>query len=356
MEKEKKVAKTTTKKPIKKVSATEKVDAKVKEDKKEETQEVKFPMPKRPFGKEAKKKKFEDETTEIGIGETTEVALLKMSNLKKRSSKDKHIVRGIVHHTAPVLNVKNITKKFGSFTAVDKISFKVMKGERIGLIGANGAGKTTISEIIVGITKPTSGEIEFGFDFVDSPKEGIGMQFQQSTYPSGLTVKDIVSFARNLRKLEMTNEELKKLLSVFQMDEFFNRKVRSLSGGQRQKLNILLSIIHNPRLVILDELSTGLDISAREEIIQFTDKLLTKKEISAILISHHMSEIRALCSKVVVLDRGQVVDIKTIANIEKEHGSLENYSKKIIAESNKKQLQEAKMNNDGSKHRRKGVE
>ena len=244
------------------------------------------------------------------------------------------IIKGSTDESAPVLQVKNITKKFGSFEALKGVSFEVARGERIGLIGGNGAGKTTVSEIIAGINKPTSGSVIYGFEFDETPKEGIGMQFQQSTYPSGLTVKDIISFARNLRKLDMTNKELIGLLRVFQMEDFYGRKVRSLSGGQRQKLNILLSIIHNPKLVILDELSTGLDISAREEIIDFTDDLLTANNMSAILISHHMAEIKALCTKVVVLDNGEVRDIRLVSDIEKEHGSLGAYSKKLISESN----------------------
>lgn len=235
-----------------------------------------------------------------------------------------------------ILRLNNITKKFGHFVAVDNVSFELKKGERIGLIGGNGAGKTTISEIIAGINKPTHGFIEYGFEFKESPKERIGMQFQQSDYPSGLTVKDVITFARNLRKLKtLSNDDLKELLEIFQMEDFYKRKVRSLSGGQRQKLNILLSIIHNPEIVILDELSTGLDIAAREDIIEFTDKLLKKRKMSSILISHHMSEIRALCEKVIVLDRGRVQKIATIKEIEKEYGSLDDYMKFIIKEQNK---------------------
>ena len=244
------------------------------------------------------------------------------------------IIRGSIEKSAPLLKIENVTKHFGSFKALDGVSFEIARGERIGLIGGNGAGKTTLTEIIAGINKPSDGTITYGFNFEDTPKENIGMQFQQSTYPSGLTVKDIIRFAINLRKLTMSPAELYKMLQVFQMEDFYSRKVRSLSGGQRQKLNILLSILHNPRLVILDELSTGLDISAREEIISFADKLLKDMGMSAIVISHHMGEISALCTRVVVLDRGKVVGIKLISEIIKSHGSLETYAKQIIRKSN----------------------
>ena len=258
----------------------------------------------------------------------------KKSNKLKRLENTRTIIKKASKNSPNVVEIKNIRKVFGTFEALKGVSFAVKKGERVGLIGGNGAGKTTVTEIIAGINKATSGQILYGFDYKESPKEGIGMQFQQSTYPSGLTVQDIIGFAINLRKLSTTKRELAELLEVFQMTAFYKRKVRSLSGGQRQKLNILLSILHNPQLVILDELSTGLDISAREEIIQFTDEFLAKRHMSAILISHHMAEISALCSKVIILDNGAVADIKSIKEIETKHGGLEKYTRKLIEVSN----------------------
>ena len=234
-----------------------------------------------------------------------------------------------------ILELNNVTKKFGSVIAVNDISFSLKKGDRIGIIGANGAGKTTLTEIIAGIDKPTSGEIKYNYKYKNSSQEGIGMQFQQSDYPSGLTVKDIVLFARNLRKLSISKEEIQDILKIFQMNEFYNRKVKNLSGGQKQKLNILLSIIHSPNIVILDELSTGLDISARQEIINFTDQLLAKRNMTAILVSHHISEIKALCEKVIIMDHGSIMEISYIKDIEKKHGSLETYARNLINQNNK---------------------
>lgn len=229
-----------------------------------------------------------------------------------------------------ILKLNNITKKFGNISAVKNISFEINAGERIGLIGANGSGKTTISEVIAGITQPTSGQINYRFKYKHKPQEAIGMQFQDSTYPSGLTVKDIIKFARNLHKMKISNGELKEVIEYFKMDEFFNRKARSLSGGQRQKLNILLSVLHKPKLVILDELSTGLDVASREDIIKFTKLLLNRNKSSAIIVSHNMDEIKALCDKVVVLDGGKIKQIAQIKDIEEEYGTLEDYMKLII--------------------------
>ena len=279
---------------------------------------------------------------------TKKVVVKKQKKASSGKKQQEAIQKGKIGKNHPLLDVQNITMKFGHITALKDVSFKIMPGERIGLIGGNGAGKTTVTEIIAGINKPTSGTLTYGFDFNVTPKEGIGMQFQQSTYPSGLTVKDIIKFAINLRKLTIAPSELLNLLRIFQMEEFYTWKVRSLSGGQRQKLNILLSILHNPRLVILDELSTGLDISAREEIINFTDKLLSDRKMSAIVISHHMGEIESLCSKVVVLDRGTVVEVMEIKDIVKKYGSLNNFSRTLISKSNDATRADASKNNNNT--------
>ena len=231
-----------------------------------------------------------------------------------------------------VVKLTNVTKKFGDFTAVNNVSFEIKKGEIVGLIGANGAGKTTISEMILGLHKPTHGEIQYGFKYNKVPQEKMGMQFQDASYPSGLSIKDIIKFAQKVHGLKMSTKELKNLLAVFQISDFFNKKPRSLSGGQRQKLNIFLSILHKPELIVLDELSTGLDISAREEIISFTKKLIKSNGMSAIVISHHMGEIEELCDRLIVLDKGTVKVETTISELQKT-SSLSDYMRKLIKDS-----------------------
>uniref|UniRef100_A0A2C9LUA4 ABC transporter domain-containing protein n=1 Tax=Biomphalaria glabrata TaxID=6526 RepID=A0A2C9LUA4_BIOGL len=216
----------------------------------------------------------------------------------------------------------------------------------IGLIGANGAGKTTISEMIVGLNKPTSGKIEYGFKYHKVPQEKIGMQFQDASYPSGLSIKDIIRFAQKVHGLSMSNKELKDLLKVFQISDFYNKKPRSLSGGQRQKLNIFLSILHKPELIVLDELSTGLDISAREEIISFTKKLIKASgmsAISAIVISHHMGEIEELCGRLIILDRGTIKLETTVEELTKKQ-SLSDYMRTLIKDARTEMDKTAEIN------------
>ncbi|MCC3160985.1 MAG: ATP-binding cassette domain-containing protein [Mollicutes bacterium PWAP] len=273
------------------------------------------------------------------IGNLTDSEIkLKISKIKKRSNYliekfsksgwDKPFIEN--QYSENIININNVTKSFGSFIALHGISFNVKKGERIGLIGANGAGKTTIAEIVVGLNKPTTGTVEYGFNFKDVPQEKMGVQFQQSSYPSGLTVRDLIKFAIKVRKIKINKVQLEWWLNLFQMQDFYRRGVRSLSGGQKQKLNILMSVLHKPKLLILDELSTGLDIAAREDIINFADSLLKELDASAIVISHHMEEIKALCDRLVILDRGRIVKNATIKEIENEYGDLHAFMKSLI--------------------------
>lgn len=231
-----------------------------------------------------------------------------------------------------ILEVNELVKKFGHKVANDHISFKIFKGERVGIIGANGAGKTTLVEQIIGTSKPSSGTITYGFDYKKTPQEKMGMQFQTSSYPEGLSVKDVIDFSLDIYGSNIKQKDLDELLKIFQIYDFYKAKAKGLSGGQQQKLNVLLAIVHNPELVILDEISTGLDILAREEIVGYVDKITRSKKMTTILISHHMSEIETLCDRVIILSQGKIKAEDTIANIKKDHGSLGEFMKQIIGE------------------------
>lgn len=234
-----------------------------------------------------------------------------------------------------IIEVIDVVKKFGHKVANDHISFDIYEGERVGLIGANGAGKTTLVEQLIGVSKPTSGKIKYNFKYDITPQEQMGMQFQDSSYPEGLTVKDVIDFSLDIYGASIDKKELDYLLQVFQVKDFYKAKAKGLSGGQQQKLNVLLAVAHNPKIVILDEISTGLDISAREEIVGYVDKITRDKKMTTILISHHMSEIEQLCDRVIILSNGKVYAEETIANIKKKHGSLGEFMKEVIQEGRK---------------------
>ena len=229
-----------------------------------------------------------------------------------------------------IIEVKDLIKKFGNKVANNKISFDVYKGERLGIIGANGAGKTTLVEQLIGVSKPTKGEIKYNFKYLKTPQERMGMQFQDSSYPEGLTVKDIIDFSLEIYGSQLKKSELMDMLKKFQIEDFYRAKAKGLSGGQQQKLNVFLAIIHKPEIVILDEISTGLDISAREEIIGYIDEITTKEKMTTILISHQMAEIERLCSRIIVLSKGKILYDDSIVNLKKKFKSLELLARDVI--------------------------
>ena len=229
-----------------------------------------------------------------------------------------------------IIEVKDLIKKFGNKVANNKISFDVYKGERLGIIGANGAGKTTLVEQLIGVSKPTKGEIKYNFKYLKTPQERMGMQFQDSSYPEGLTVKDIIDFSLEIYGSQLKKSELMDMLKKFQIEDFYKAKAKGLSGGQQQKLNVFLAIIHKPEIVILDEISTGLDISAREEIIGYIDEITTKEKMTTILISHQMAEIERLCSRIIVLSKGKILYDDSIVNLKKKFKSLELLARDVI--------------------------
>lgn len=229
-----------------------------------------------------------------------------------------------------IIEVNKLVKKFGNKIANDNISFSIQEGERLGIIGANGAGKTTLVEQLIGVSKPTKGKITYNFKYIKTPQEKMGMQFQDSSYPEGLSVKDIIDFSLEIYGSSIKEKDLKEMLKKFQIEDFYKAKAKGLSGGQQQKLNVFLAIIHKPEVVILDEISTGLDISAREEIIGYIDEITKKEKMTTILISHQMSEIERLCSRVIVLSKGKVLYDDSVSNLKKKFKSLELMARDVI--------------------------
>lgn len=206
-----------------------------------------------------------------------------------------------------ILVVHELAKSYGSLIALDNLSFEVEKGEIFGLLGHNGAGKTTSIECILGVKKADRGS---ALIFSKNPRndrrqvfEKVGVQFQQTSYQDKIRVDEICQVTASLYKAPA---DWKALLNTFGLKEMKKKMVAELSGGERQRLSVLLALIPDPELVFLDELTTGLDAKARRDVWKYLEAL-KQKGLTIMLTSHYMDEVNILCDRICILKKGSAV-------------------------------------------------
>lgn len=211
-----------------------------------------------------------------------------------------------------VLRVKNLTKSYGDFVALQDFELSVRKGEYIAILGPNGAGKSTTIESILGVTKPDFGIVEIlGFHPLYHRKklfQYVGVQFQESSYPENIKVSEMCQLSASYYK---NPTDWVVLLNDFGLQDKKNHLVSTLSGGEKQRLFVVLALIPQPKMIFLDELTTGLDPHARRSIWEL---LLQYKRngLTVILTSHYMEEVEKLCDRIVILNHGKTRFIGTI--------------------------------------------
>ncbi|KAJ3625360.1 hypothetical protein Zmor_004314 [Zophobas morio] len=238
-----------------------------------------------------------------------------MNKIEKKNQEVKSVL-----DPKTLIKLTDIKKQYGKKVVLHDINLEINEGDRIGVIGPNGGGKSTLSEIIAGIRQPTSGKVEKRDNLV------LGIQFQESKYPLGITVIDMIKYYLETFSIQMKESELIELMRIYQILGFKNKFISSLSGGQQQRINILLGLIHNPDLVIFDEVSTGLDIEVRSQILDFIKERVVKTNKSLVLVTHMMSEIEELCNKFIYIHRGEIREAGTVDEIVKKYGSVHNYT------------------------------
>jgi len=221
-----------------------------------------------------------------------------------------------------VIEVKNITKKYGSVTAVDDISFKINDGEIIGLLGPNGAGKSTTMNMITGYIEPTDGEILINeYNIYKKPKkakEQIGYMPEGVPLYSDLTVKEFVTYMAELKKVDkkIRKEKINKIIEQTGLKDVENKLTRNLSRGYKQRVSMAGALVGEPEILILDEPTVGLDPKQITEIRELIKEL--GKTHTIILSSHILSEVSQICNKVIIINRGKIVAIDTPENLEKK--------------------------------------
>jgi ABC-2 type transport system ATP-binding protein len=214
-----------------------------------------------------------------------------------------------------VIEVRDLTKRYGDKVVVDSVSFTVEEGEIFGILGPNGAGKTTTVESIAGLRTPDSGAIRvLGLDPQrehDKVREQVGVQLQASELPDNIKVWEALDLYSSFYEHPADWE---KLINDLGLAEKRDTAFRKLSGGQKQRLSIALALVGNPKIAVLDELTTGLDPQARRDTWQLIENVRARG-VTVLLVTHFMEEAEYLCDRLALIDSGRVVALDTPAGI-----------------------------------------
>lgn len=220
-----------------------------------------------------------------------------------------------------MIKVENVTKKYGSFVAVNNVSFEIKEGEIVGFLGKNGAGKSTTMNMITGYIEPTEGKIEInGYNMNSKPKKAkkeIGYMPEGVPLYQDLTVKEFISFMAELKgvKSKERKTEVQRVMKETGLEEVQNTLNRHLSRGYKQRVSLAGALVGNPKVLILDEPTVGLDPQQVKQIRNLIKSL--GKNHTVLLSSHILSEVSQICEKVIVIDKGNLLAVDTPDNLEK---------------------------------------
>jgi ABC-2 type transport system ATP-binding protein len=217
-----------------------------------------------------------------------------------------------------IIEVNDLVKRYGDFTAVDGVSFAVEPGEIFGILGPNGAGKTTTVECVEGLRSPDGGTIRVcGIDPQQDTgdlRQLLGAQLQESELPDKLKVGEAMELYSSFYR---TPADWRELVEVLRLTEKIDTQFRRLSGGQKQRVSIALALIGNPKVAVLDELTTGLDPQARRDTWELIERI-RDRGVTIVLVTHFMEEAERLCDRLALIDAGRLVALDTPAGLVKQ--------------------------------------
>ena len=223
------------------------------------------------------------------------------------------------------IRVKNLTKKFKNSLAVNKISFEIEKNKTIGLLGPNGCGKTTSIGMMLGLIKPSHGEIIIdnqNLEKTDRVSILSKMNFA-SPYvelPKKLTVKQNLEIYGRLYGVKNINEKIKEIADELNIKKFLEKKTGELSSGQKNRVALAKSLINNPKILFLDEPTASLDPDIGDYIRSYIQSYKSKNKVTILLASHNMAEVERLCDSIIMMKNGRIIDEGTCEEIIKKHG------------------------------------
>jgi len=222
-----------------------------------------------------------------------------------------------------MIEVKDLTKKFNDFTAVDHITFDVKKSEIFGLLGPNGAGKTTTIRMLSTLTRPTEGTASIGgYDILkqdNKVRQLIGLVSEKMIMYDRLTAKENLRFFGKLYNLpkNILNERTDELLDLVQLTKWKDSKVGTFSTGMRQRMNVVRALLNMPQVLFLDEPTLGLDPQSTVEVREFIKKINKENKTTIILTTHMMNEADLLCDRIGIMDQGKIDTLDTSTNLKK---------------------------------------
>ena len=239
------------------------------------------------------------------------------------------------------LEVKNLEKKFKDFTAVKSITFYINEGETLGLLGPNGCGKTTTIGMLLGLIKPSSGEILIDEkNFENLNREKILSKFNfASPYvelPKKLTVRENLEIYGRLYGVQDLSKRILEITGDLNLGSFIDKKTGELSSGQKNRVSLAKSLINKPKILFLDEPTASLDPDIGDFVRNYIKEYKKKNKISILLASHNMKEVEMLCDQVIMMKEGKIVDRGTCQSLIKKHGrnNLEDTFLKIARNKN----------------------
>lgn len=210
-----------------------------------------------------------------------------------------------------ILTIKNLTKKFGKFTAVNNISFDLKEGEVLGLLGPNGAGKTTTIQMLIGITSLTSGAISyFGKNFFAERQyclQRINYTSAFNTLQGRTTVRENLLVFANLYEVDNADKKIADLVEYFEIVSLLNKRYADLSTGQKTRINFIKALLNDPKILLMDEPTASLDPDIADKTLTLIESLRKERQVSILYTSHNMSEIERICDRVIFLNFGTIV-------------------------------------------------
>lgn len=226
-----------------------------------------------------------------------------------------------------MIELRNVTKKFGAFTAVDNISLEVKTGEVFAFLGPNGAGKTTTIKMLTTLAQPTSGEVFLdGHNVTENPsatRKSFGIVFQDPSLDNELTAYENMELHAVLYGIPKSvyKDRIIKLITLVELLDRKDSYVKTFSGGMKRRLEIARGLLHHPKVLFLDEPTLGLDPQTRKHLWDYIYKLNKEENVTIFFTTHHMEEVERMAQKIAIIDHGKIIEHGTLDDIRKKAGT-----------------------------------